>query len=83
MKYVVTGGAGFVGRHLSDYLLKNNHDVVVIDNLYNSRIENISNIIDQIDFHRIDILDKERLKPIIKEASEAAVFCIPNINPNW
>ena len=68
MKYVVTGGAGFVGRHLSDYLLKNNHDVVVIDNLYNSRIENISNIIDQIDFHRIDILDKERLKPIIKNA---------------
>ena len=68
MRYVVTGGAGFVGRHLADYLLKNNHDVVVIDNLYNSSIENISNIIDQIDFHKIDILEKEKLKPIIKNS---------------
>ena len=68
MRYVITGGAGFVGRHLADYLLKNNHDVVVIDNLYNSRIENISNIIDQIDFHKIDILEKEKLKPIIKNS---------------
>ena len=68
MKYVITGGAGFVGRHIADYLLKNNHDVIVIDNLHNSSMENISNLIDNIDFHRLDILEKEKLKPLIKNA---------------
>jgi nucleoside-diphosphate-sugar epimerase len=32
MKYLVTGGAGFIGSHLTEFLLQNNHEVVVIDN---------------------------------------------------
>ena len=33
MKYVVTGGVGFIGSNLVDRLLKNKHQVIVIDNL--------------------------------------------------
>jgi len=33
MKALVTGGAGFIGSHLADFLLGKNHEVVVIDNL--------------------------------------------------
>ena len=68
MKYVVTGGSGFVGRHLAEFLLKNNHDVIIIDNLSNSKLENISNFYDDVDFHKLDILEKEKLKPIIKNS---------------
>ena len=33
MKILITGGAGFIGSHLADYLLEENNNVVVIDNL--------------------------------------------------
>ncbi len=41
MKYLVTGGSGFVGSHLVDNLLLNNHQVLVLDNLSTGRIENL------------------------------------------
>ena len=41
MKLIITGGAGFIGSHLTEYLLKQGHSIVVIDNLSTGRIENI------------------------------------------
>ena len=35
MKYVVTGGAGFIGSNLVDRLVENNHEVHIIDNFFN------------------------------------------------
>jgi len=41
MKAVVTGGAGFIGSHLSDELLKNGHEVILVDNLSSGSRENV------------------------------------------
>ena len=41
MRILVTGGAGFLGSHLCDYLLKKNHQVIAMDNLITGNINNI------------------------------------------
>lgn len=44
MRILVTGGAGFIGSHLSDLLLKEDHQVVVVDNLITGSLENIAHL---------------------------------------
>ena len=55
MKYVVTGGAGFVGSNLVKLLIKEGHDVLVIDNLVKGKKENLSEVFEQIEFINSDI----------------------------
>lgn len=64
MKSLVTGGAGFIGSHLSQQLLALGHDVVIVDNLTCGRLENLREIIDnpKITFYQTDIRDMERLR---------------------
>ena len=47
---VVTGGAGFLGSHLVDYLLAKGHRVIAIDNLVTGRVENISHLLGNENF---------------------------------
>ena len=44
MKSIVTGGSGFIGSHLVDLLIANNHKVVIIDNLSSGNIKNIEHL---------------------------------------
>ncbi len=58
-KALVTGGAGFIGSHLCEKLVSKRIKVSVVDNLSTGRIENISKIINSIDFCEASILEKD------------------------
>tara|TARA_Y100000590_G_scaffold162546_1_gene186349 strand:+ start:312 stop:1211 length:900 start_codon:yes stop_codon:yes gene_type:complete len=62
MRFVVTGGAGFVGSHLVKLLVKKEHDVTVIDNLHTGKLENIEKVSDKIKFENIDIQDYDSME---------------------
>ena len=64
MKYLVTGGAGFIGSHLVDKLVGQGHTVIVIDNLSGGKMENLNS---QADFHNLDICDLEKIKPLFED----------------
>ena len=66
MRFVVTGGAGFVGSHLVQLLIENNHEIIVIDNLHTGKKENLESMIDKIEFQKIDIRNYESMKNILK-----------------
>ncbi|MBU0679327.1 MAG: GDP-mannose 4,6-dehydratase [Verrucomicrobia bacterium] len=51
MTYLVTGGAGFIGSHLSELLLSEGHRVLAIDNLSTGRMSNIAHLLDHPNFH--------------------------------
>jgi len=62
MKFVITGGAGFIGSHLAIQLLSENHHVTIIDNLNTGKMNNLSAISDKIEFVNGDIRDRQLLK---------------------
>ena len=63
MKFLVTGGAGFIGSHLVDRLIKEGNEVKIIDNLSTGKKENIN---PKADFYNLDICNFEKIKPIFE-----------------
>ena len=54
IKYIITGGAGFIGSHLVEALIKKNKKVVVLDNLSTGRLANIKKFRNKIKFINCD-----------------------------
>lgn len=65
MKILVTGGTGYIGSHTVIELLAIGHDVIVVDNLSNSKKEVVERIEDisrkKVEFHKIDLCDLKKL----------------------
>lgn len=66
MKYLVTGGAGFIGSHIAKALLAAKHSVRVLDNLYAGSTDRLLDIMDEIEFTKADIRDLDALEPAIR-----------------
>ena len=68
MKYLITGGSGFIGSHLTERLLGQGHSVTIIDNLSTGSEENLSKVKKNIKFHHGNILDKPLIEKLIAES---------------
>jgi UDP-glucose 4-epimerase len=78
MKVLVTGGAGFIGSHTTLSLLEDGHEVVVLDNLSNSRPESLRRVQEisgrSLEFREVDLLDAPRLDGVFAEKQFDAVI---------
>lgn len=76
MKILITGGAGFIGSHLTDVLLSEGHTVVVFDNLLRGRESNLENAKKNSNFSFVkgDILNKDELFKLFEENEFDVVF---------
>jgi UDP-N-acetylglucosamine 4-epimerase len=54
MEALITGGAGFIGSHLSEALLKKGYKINVVDNLSTGILENIQHLQDEPDFSFVE-----------------------------
>ena len=74
-RVLVAGGAGFLGSHLTERLLKEGYDLAVVDDLSSGQESNLSSIIERIEFIRSDISNLDYTKPfdiLINLASRAS-----------
>lgn len=69
-RILITGGAGFIGSHLQDELLKKGHKIAVIDSLRTGKIKNLDK---KSKFYKIDIRNPD-VKKIFKEFKPEVVF---------
>ncbi len=69
MKILITGGAGFVGSHLSDKLIAQGHHITVIDDLSTGRYSNIAHLEDTDQFRLVidTVLNQELMETLIRE----------------
>ena len=70
MKAVITGGAGFIGSHLSDHLVAQGHEVIVLDDLSTGSLSNVSQLQNSSAFRFVqgDILDRDLVDELVSEA---------------
>jgi len=81
VKFVVTGGLGFIGSYIVKHLLSQNHQVTVVDNFSRGRLENLAGFEEKIDIQKLDILEFDSLKEIISNSDgifhQAALTSVP------
>src|SRR5882762_10615538 len=68
MRYLVTGGAGFIGSNTVDELVQRGHSVVVLDDLSSGKEENLSNVCNKITLIKSSITDIEAVRTAMHEA---------------
>jgi UDP-glucose 4-epimerase len=85
VKYLITGGAGFIGSHLAEKLIARGDGVVILDNLSVGDTKNLSGIREKIEFVQGNILDKDITNDLVAEsdfivnlAASLGVFNIVN-----
>ena len=79
--YLVTGGAGFIGSHIAESLVKRGERVRVLDNLMTGKRENLDHLVDKLEFIEADIRDANTTRQAMEGVSivyhEAAIPSVP------
>jgi len=74
MKLLVTGGAGFIGSHLSERLVQQGHEVVCLDNFFTGRRENVRHLGDRPGFR---LLRQDVCEPLLLEVDQIYNLACP------
>jgi UDP-glucuronate decarboxylase len=74
MRILVTGGAGFIGSHLCERLVSENHDVICLDNFFTGRRENIFHLLDD---RRFELLRHDVIEPVLLEVDQIYNLACP------
>jgi len=81
MKYLVTGGAGFIGSHIATALAERGDQVRIFDNLSTGSLENLAHLKNKIDFVEGDLQDRDALEQAIEGIDivyhQAALASVP------
>ena len=74
MRFLVTGGAGFIGSHLCDRLIADGHEVICVDNFFTGRRENVRHLVDN---HRFELVRHDVIQPILLEVDQIYNLACP------
>ncbi len=82
MKLVITGGAGFIGSHIAEFLVKKGYSITIVDNLDGGNIDNFKSIKNKVEFCNLDILNYDALLDVMRDAEyvfhEASLTSVKN-----
>jgi nucleoside-diphosphate-sugar epimerase len=83
LKYLVTGGAGFIGSHLCEALAEQGHELVILDDLSTGRLENVDPLVSagRAEFVEGDVLNEELVLKLL-DASDACVHLASVVGVN-
>ena len=73
MKYLITGGAGYIGSHIAEQLIKNKKNVIILDNLVTGYKKLINK---KAKFVKADIKNKSKITEIIKDYNISSIIHI-------
>jgi UDP-glucuronate decarboxylase len=74
MRVLVTGGAGFLGSHLCDRLIRDGHEVLCLDNFFTGRRENVKHLLDH---HSFELVRHDVTEPILLEVDQIYNLACP------
>lgn len=74
MQILVTGGAGFIGSHLCERLIKAGDEVICLDNFFTGRLENIAHL---RDYNRFELIRHDVIDPIHLEVDQIYNLACP------
>jgi len=81
---IVTGGAGFIGSHIAERLLKEGQRVRIVDNFLSGKLENLAHLAefgDALEIHKVSVTDLDALRPLFADVDtvfhQAALPSVP------
>jgi UDP-glucuronate decarboxylase len=74
MRVLVTGGAGFIGSHLCERLLRDGHDVLCLDNFFTGRRENVAHLLGE---RRFELIRHDVIEPVLLEVDQIYNLACP------